>query len=97
MLIRSPSLPPPSVAPATEKPAQTAAGESFGDVLQSSVEKVRDSLEAADGAAVDAMVGDGQPHEAMMAMAKADLAFRFLSQTRNKVVEAYNQIMNMQL
>jgi len=34
-------------------------------------------------------------HEIMIASAKADLSFRLLSQVRNKLLEAYKEIMRM--
>jgi len=89
-------------AAAATKPTQTerskaAAGGEFGGELDKALEGVRGALEGADTAAVDAMVGNGAPHTAMIAMTKADLALRFVTQTRNKAIEAYREIMNLQL
>jgi flagellar hook-basal body complex protein FliE len=87
-------------APKVEKPelaeAKPAEG-GFGSELDKAIEGVRGALEGADEAAVKAMVGDGQPHTAMIAMTKADLALRFVTQTRNKALEAYREIMNLQV
>ncbi len=58
---------------------------------------VRGAMENADKASVQALVGQKAPHDAMLAMTKADIAFRFMAQTRNKAFEAYQQIMNMQM
>lgn len=42
--------------------------------------------------------GDSQNvHEAMLAVSKADLAFRMTMQVRNKIVEAYQEVMRMQV
>jgi len=38
----------------------------------------------------------GEVHEAMIAVEKADLSFQLMLQVRNKVVQAYQQIANMQ-
>ncbi|MGF1510206.1 MAG: flagellar hook-basal body complex protein FliE [Myxococcota bacterium] len=64
--------------------------------FSSALEAVRESLEEAEVASSEAMVGDGQIHTAMIAMTRADLTFRFAAQMRNKVVEAYREMMSLQ-
>lgn len=39
----------------------------------------------------------GSIHEAIIALEKADISFRTMMQMRNKIVEAYQEIMRMQL
>ena len=36
-------------------------------------------------------------HETMIAMEQADVSFRFMMQVRNKIVEAYQEILRMQV
>ena len=36
-------------------------------------------------------------HEVMIAMEKASLSFQFMSQVRNKAIEAYQEVMRMQV
>lgn len=36
-------------------------------------------------------------HEVMIALEQADLSFRYLTQVRNKVIEAYNDVMRTQV
>lgn len=36
-------------------------------------------------------------HEVMIALEKADVSFRYLNQVRNKVLDAYNEVMRMQV
>ena len=36
-------------------------------------------------------------HEVMLAEVEADLSFKMLAQTRNKLVEAYKEVMRMQI
>jgi flagellar hook-basal body complex protein FliE len=36
-------------------------------------------------------------HDVMLAEVEADLSFRMLAQTRNKLVEAYREVMRMQI
>jgi flagellar hook-basal body complex protein FliE len=75
--------------------AREASGESFGAALEEAIGEVRGTLAGADTATRDALVGDGQPHTAMIAMTQADLSFRFAMQLRNKALEAYREIMNL--
>ena len=39
---------------------------------------------------------NGNIHETLIAMSKADVSFRMLTEVRNKVVSAYQEIMRMQ-
>jgi flagellar hook-basal body complex protein FliE len=41
--------------------------------------------------------GPTQVHDAMIASEEASLSFQFLSEVRNKVVDAYQQVMQMQV
>lgn len=36
-------------------------------------------------------------HEVMIAMSKAEVSFKFMMETRNKLVDAYKEIMRMQV
>ncbi|MDR4509044.1 MAG: flagellar hook-basal body complex protein FliE [Candidatus Brocadiaceae bacterium] len=36
-------------------------------------------------------------HEVMLAMSKAEVSFKFMMETRNKLVETYKEIMRMQM
>lgn len=40
---------------------------------------------------------DSDLHSAMAAMEKADLSIQFTVQVRNKIIEAYNEVMRMQI
>lgn len=82
----------PFIEPKPYAPKATARSGDFQQVIDS----VRSTMQAADGKASDAMVGRGSIHAAMIAMTKADLGFRFLTQVRGKAVDAYRQLMNLQ-
>ena len=46
----------------------------------------------------DFVTGDTRNiHETMLAVGKADLAFRLTMQVRNKMVEAYQEVMRLQV
>ena len=49
--------------------------------------------------AIQQLVGEGKGdlQETMIALEKADVSFRLMMQIRNKVLEAYQEIMRMQV
>ncbi len=73
-------------------------GENFKDLLMKGIEKVNaDLLKSSNMAQEHLAQGKHDLHEVMIQMETADLHFRFMSQVRNKVLEAYNEIMRMQV
>ncbi|QPJ66095.1 MAG: flagellar hook-basal body complex protein FliE [Candidatus Nitrohelix vancouverensis] len=84
-----------------KKPEQGSGAEenvSFADTLSESLQKVNDLQKEADTAIEDFATGKtGNIHETMIAVGKADLAFRLTMQVRNKIVEAYQEVMRMQV
>ncbi len=90
----------PSPGPSAPTPARVATGPEpdFADLLQDAVAGVNRLQHEADRAARDYVTGEAQSlHETMIAMEKADIALRFVTQVRNKVVEAYQEVMRMQI
>ena len=83
------------------KPQQTPAapsGESFGEVLKNSLSEVNRTQVAADRAAEQIAAGETKNlHEAMIKLEEADLSLRLVVQMRNKALEAYQEIMRMQV
>lgn len=85
--------------PAGGKEAQPAsiaadAGKFFNEL----VSKVNDLQAQADGAVQQLATGDSKGlHEVMIAMEKSSISFQFLTQVRNKAIEAYNEMMRMQV
>lgn len=89
----------PTVVPAAPAASPTRqAGAAFGDILQSLVGATDAQQQQADQA-VQTLHGGGEKnlHEAMIAMEQADISLRYLVQVRNKAIEAYQEIMRMQL
>ena len=73
-------------------------GASFADTLAESLHKVNDLQKEADKAIEDFATGKTRNiHETMIAVNKADLAFRLTMQVRNKIVEAYQEVMRTQV
>ena len=88
-------------------PAPTATGSpltedaqknSFGGILKSHLAEVNHLQNSADIAAQKLASGqDKDVHNTMIAMEKAGVAFQLTMQVRNKVLEAYQEIMRMQV
>jgi len=74
----------------------TTNGGEFQETLSSLVNQVDQQIKEADQKAVDFATGKSYDlHEIMIASEKADLSFKLLMQVRNKLLEAYHEIMRM--
>ena len=83
------------VQPSPELPGHSG---SFATLLQQSLERVDGLQHDADAAARAFALGQAPSvHDTMIAMEKADLSLRLTTKVRNKVVEAYQEIMRMQV
>lgn len=77
---------------------ETSPVEGFSDFLTKSIDEVNDLMGAADKSARDVATGKAENlHDAMITMEKAETAFKLLVQVRNKVIDAYQEVMRMQL
>src|SRR4051794_2585342 len=86
---------------APEVPGVAAGGvsnQSFGDMLKESLDKANEIQLQADRAAKELAAGRNKNvHETMLMLEKADMSFRLMMQVRNKVLDAYREIMRMQV
>jgi len=90
----------PREVPAIASPIGSSSGSpnTWGHMVQQMVMDVNAKQQSATAAVNDVLQGGPTPvHEAMVATEEASLSFEFLSQMRNKVVDAYQQIMQMQV
>jgi len=71
--------------------------ESFGDVIKQAIKQVDDMQRRADQSVEQLLKGETGFHETMIALQKADISFRLLLQVRNKVMDAYREVMRMQV
>ncbi|NIQ00887.1 MAG: flagellar hook-basal body complex protein FliE [Nitrospinaceae bacterium] len=79
-----------------QKPGE--AGPSFGETLAKSIAEVNHLQKEADQAIEKLASGESQNvHGTMLAVNKADMAFRMTMQVKNKIVEAYQEVMRMQI
>ncbi len=83
-----------------ETPAPAGGGEAhpFAEVLKSSLDEVNTLQQKADAAITALATGDKMSlHDTMIAMEQADVSFRLMMQVRNKIVDAYQEIMRIQV
>jgi flagellar hook-basal body complex protein FliE len=77
--------------------ADSAQGRTFVDTLKSLTSQVDQEIGEANRQSEQFAVGkDFDLHEIMIATEKADLSFRLLLQIRNKLLDAYQEVMRMQ-
>ncbi len=93
----SPNLQVPEIrkqsSPSTEK-----AGSGFGEVLKDAISTVNELQKQSDQEIQKLMAGESQDlHTTVIAMQKADLSFQMMMQVRNKIVQAYQEIMRTQV
>jgi len=84
--------------PADNKSDVSEAEQSFTSMLSGIVGEVENQQKSADKAVQQLHAGGAKNlHEAMIAMEQADISIRFMVQVRNKALEAYQEIMRMQV
>ncbi|MFH1466316.1 MAG: flagellar hook-basal body complex protein FliE [Pseudomonadota bacterium] len=73
-------------------------GASFADTLQNALNEVDQSQHHADDKLAELASGKSPDiHGTMIALQEADITLRTMVSVRDKVVDAYQQIMNMQI
>jgi flagellar hook-basal body complex protein FliE len=78
-----------------EEPAE---GTTFSDVLRNSVSQVNEYQADADVAIKELVAGRTKNiHETMLTIERADASLKMMMQVRNKILEAYKEIMRMQV
>ncbi len=88
----------PAEIGAASVPSSTSGdGNNFLETLQQSMEQVEGAQGDAATQVAELLNGRGADlHSAMIAVEKADLSFQLMMQVRNKIVQAYQTISNMQ-
>ena len=84
----------PTISTSTGQDASTQSV-GFGDSLSRLVNSVDSSENAANVAVNQMLDGTGDVHEAMIALQRAELTLQLTVQVRNKLVQAYQDIMRM--
>ena len=82
-------------------PAPTASGatpEGFGSFLEKSISGVNQSQVEADHAIRELVAGRSKNlHETLLAVERADTSLKLMMQVRNKILDAYREIIRMQV
>ena len=93
-----PQLPGVGQTPGVGPTAPSPATPGFGDALGNGIRAVSDLEHAADAAIEDVASGGDTPiHELMVQTTKAEVGVQLLTQVRDRAVEAYQEIMRMQV
>lgn len=72
--------------------------QNFGDFLKAALNKVNQTQLEAEQITKDFVLGnDVELHQVILATEKAELALQLTIQIRNKVIEAYQELMKMQI
>ncbi len=78
--------------------AAPEGGVAFGDLLKQALHEVNQVSAQADTEARNLMTGDSADmHSAMLAVQKADLSFQMMMAVRSKLIDAYREVMRMQM
>lgn len=79
---------------ATNKPGEL----SFADSLKQSVNKVNEMQVTANNKVEALVTGESTNiHDTLVAVEKADIALKLMTQVRNKIIDAYQEVMKMQV
>lgn len=79
------------------RPSASEDGSGFGNELKNVIDSVNETQQTAGRMTRDFEMGtsDADLAAVMVAVQKADLSFRAMTEVRNKLVNAYQEIMNM--
>lgn len=81
-----------------ESATQSSAVEGAGKFFSELVSKVNDLQNQSDQSIQSLASGENKNlHEVMISMEKASISFLFMSQVRTKAIEAYQEVMRMQM
>ena len=82
-------------APAADAAPAGKAPQGFSDALKQLISTVDQTTADANAATSRMLDGTGDVHEAMIALQHADMTFQLTMQIRNKLVQAYQDVMRM--
>jgi len=77
------------------EPAERREGAGFASALGDAIQSLDAAQLEADAAARTLANGGGNLHETALALEKADISMRVATKVRNKVIDAYQEIMRM--
>ena len=81
-----------------EKNSATSTQKSFADTLNEAIGSVNEMQKSSDKAAQELATGrTDNVADVMIATEKADIALKLMVQVRNKIIDAYQEVMKMQV
>lgn len=87
-----------SIAAQTLNAPNTQPGMDFQSLLGAPLTSLNQAMHTADAAAVEFAVGGDMPiHDVMLSMEQARMSLQLAVEIRNRAVEAYQELMRMQL
>ena len=93
-----PSVVAPVAAASAAAAGATAATSPFANVFTQAIQQVESFQTNADASINRFLSGEGEEiHKVALASQEADLSFQMFMQVRNKVIAAYQQVMQMQI
>jgi flagellar hook-basal body complex protein FliE len=92
----NPNLKVPEIGSPRIQPDKEGLG--FGEILKDAISTVNQLQTQSDQEVQKIMAGESTDlHTAVIAMQKADVSFQMMMQVRNKIVQAYQEILRMQV
>jgi flagellar hook-basal body complex protein FliE len=91
-------LPPTTIPSSIAQTPSRPQGEGFHTYLKQALGEVNDLQQKADQA-IQQLVSEGRGdlQDTIIALERADVSFRLMMQIRNKILEAYQEIVRMQV
>ena len=84
--------------PGVQQTGEAGGSKTFGDFLSESIGKVNAMQTEANVAMEKLASGESKDlHETLLAVERAEIAFKAMNQVRSKVIDAYKEIMRMQI
>jgi flagellar hook-basal body complex protein FliE len=83
--------------PQPAQPKDQTGGGGFGNFLKEAIDQVNGVEKASHGELDKFLNEDTDLHSVMISLEKADLSFQVMMQVRNKIVQAYQEIMKTQV
>jgi len=97
-LIIQGGLKPAAIEPKAPEVGNQVGGNAFGSVLKDAIMDISKLQTDADKAIANVQLQDaGSIHDAMIALEKAGISFQVMMQVRNKILDAYQEVMRMQV
>jgi flagellar hook-basal body complex protein FliE len=85
-------------SPAVQPSGTAEPARSFGQAVTDLLQGANSQQLQADAAINDLAAGNSDGvHQVVLAVAKADLAFRMVLEIRNRLIESYQEVMRMQV